>query len=306
MSILDYLFPSRDLSTPPPFSRHKLHLWAQMAPCIAVGIFAYIGYAYYPAGLVVVCFAGFSFIGFLIASKVLKMMGRDPTVLLAATPVLPVLVMVFFTALSIVTSHFKEQTIPTIIQKAYSFEHPNQPVPKETIFGFVLGETTYEQILTILDRQNASYNVFEMEGRENESHEIVISSYAPTEQIGNMKKMSIVLDETGRTYSINIIWDQLPLKVMEHMQNAYAYKYSSTMQKVNLSTYDNTRFYTPRGVEIRFGKRWGISGQCMMYYSYLPKQKDMENLQKKEETITGQREAEWLDQISAEINEANV
>ncbi len=61
--------------------------------------------------------------------------------------------------------HFKEQTIPTILQKA-------------------------------------SYNVFEMEGQENEPHEIVISSYAPTEQIGNMKKMGIVLDETGRAYSI--------------------------------------------------------------------------------------------------------
>ncbi|MCK4934574.1 MAG: hypothetical protein KAR79_03210 [Simkaniaceae bacterium] len=74
---------------------------------MAVGIFAHIG-AYYPEGLVVVLFAGLIFIGFFIASKVLKMMRKDFFVLLAATPVLPVLVMVFFTGLSIVILKSKQ------------------------------------------------------------------------------------------------------------------------------------------------------------------------------------------------------
>ncbi len=208
--LINFVFPKKDdtpIETP---SRKWLKLGACLAPFISIGLLLAIflwarvwvvtyniesffaGWFVLMPHIFAIFYGLIAVVILLFFSLLLKLKKRDPSILLALTPIAPFKAFLVICGFHIMYAVFGlhrpdmvgDQGKIYLLQKSYEKEHANQPFPGDKFFGFYIGKSSYEDVLKILKDREAVYQETSYKGLSQFSV-IEVTSYPPFEKLYN-------------------------------------------------------------------------------------------------------------------------
>lgn len=283
-TLVDSIFPKEGPSKNSS-KRKALKTWAQASPFIALLAMLLIMWGFGPIGIVIGLLCGGSLIGIITTSVIMKKSGRDPSALLAAAAVKPLMILI---GLSLFVGALIYLGRPEYIsvQKSYQKEHPGKPFPKDEFFGFIIGETSFNEVEEIFKNSGLPFTVRQFEDTEIRS--LSCKGYANGEI--PIEHISLQFDDQEKIYSM-LVWldmKKLSEKDIHDVHRAFNYKYSKRGEKA-FNPKEADFHFSSSGVEIYFDPDWHGSH---IKITNLPKERDVENFRRNAKLIAAKRAAE--------------
>ena len=156
---LFFFIATRKEHTPPPYQpRQGFKRWGVITPCLAVISIILMMWWFHEVGIFIGIVCAISLIGIFITAATMKRKGRDPSALLATVSAKPVMIFLGLCSYVFVLAYLGRPEYISI-QNEYRKNHPGQALPKDELFGFVIGETSLEEAIDILKAAGSSYKI---------------------------------------------------------------------------------------------------------------------------------------------------
>lgn len=218
-SLLDDIFPKEKNTSSDGVGREKLRKFGKVSPLISFALIAFIMVFFGPIGIFVGVLCGMWLIGILFSAYVMKKSGRDPSAILALSVLRPLKVLVTFCIVVGVVLYIghgfetkavkrEEKKIEEQVKKA------SIPLPKDTFFGFTLGETSFDEVVGIFKVQGVKFEVKSFKDTEIPS----ITGLDYRHNKTHIKKIRLEFDEEGNVYSV---WASLHGEGESRMRQIY-------------------------------------------------------------------------------------
>lgn len=283
-TLVDSIFP-KESSLKKMSNRKKLKAWAQASPFLALLAMLLMMWGFGPIGIIIGLLCGGSLIGVIITSVIMKKNGRDPSALLATAAIKPVMILIGLSCFVGVLIYLGRPEYISV-RKSYQKNHPGKPFPKDEFFGFLIGETSFNEAEEILRNSGASFTVRCFEDTEIRS--LSCKGYANGEI--PIEHISLQFDDQEKIYSM-LVWldmKKLSEKDIHDVHRAFNYKYSKRGEKA-FNPKEADFHFSSSGVEIYFDPDWHGSH---IKITNLPKQKDVENFRRNAKLIAAKSAAE--------------
>lgn len=231
----------------------KLHAWEKVVlsmSCLSLVIMPILfGWLGFFLSLV----ASGSVFFFVIGGLILKKMGRYPgegysrlgALFLAFSAVRPLKIFIFLIFVTIVAIWIVGKPYWKIQEQTWKLSHPGQKLPKPKYFGFVFGETTFDEAVQILTDAGATFQIGNqyVAGKKIEQiPRILIKHYDPLEQLLPLgekdRTTAIEFDDENKVYLLHVLfsekvdYDERTQKIAA-VNEAYHQKYGPRVDSFN-------------------------------------------------------------------------
>ena len=259
--IVEDFLPYRDEGFPKDSLTRNL---AKFGPLISLGLFLLFAYIFQAEMRWIFCSAAFIFGGGVfikpfIAGEFLKERGRDPSAMIAWTSLKSIAIVLL---LGLVILHLEKPETPrwksevAVAQNNWHAAHPEKPFPKEEYFGFIMGETTFDQAIHVLNNAGASFDIKYVKGTD--IRRIKTNSYGADFSIP-IKALVLDFDDEGKVYSVHawLSTDKCTYELAKerviNVSKAFKYKYDKENSgNVDFDPGKYQKYYTPGGVLVYF------------------------------------------------------
>ena len=272
-NLVDTVFPKENSSQKNPNKRNLLKAWAQASPFVALLAMLFIMWGFGPIGIVIGLLCSGSLIGIIIASMAMKKRGRDPSALLAVAAVKPLMILLGLCVFVGTLIYFGRPEYISV-QKEYKKNNPGKAFPKEELFGFVVGETSFEEAIEIFKKAEAEYRIDTFENTD-------IKALSSNEYKGNeipLRHVTLQFDDQGEIYSMLIWFDikKLSQNDLYDINRAFNYRYGKGRSS-SFNPKESNRYWTDSGIElwVRPDERTPT-----IKITNLPKEQEVENFRK--------------------------
>ena len=205
---------------------------------------------------------------FVIGGLVLKKMGRYPgegysrlgALFLAFSAVRPLKIFIFLICASILAIWIVGKPYWKIQEQTWKLSHPGQKIPKPKYFGFVFGETTFDEAVQILTDAGATFQIGNqyVAGKKIEQiPRILINHYDLLEQLLPLgeknRTTAIEFDDENKVYLLHVLFSKKMdyderMQKMVAINNTYNKKHGS---RAELFSPESSQYYhIPGGIGI--------------------------------------------------------
>lgn len=245
-TLVDSIFPKEDSAKANSSNRTTLKKLAQLSPFVALLAMLLIMWGFGPIGIVIGLLCGGSLIGIIITSVVMKKSGRDPSALLATAAAKPLMILLGLCVFVGALIYFARPEYLSV-QKEYKKNNPGKALPKEEFFGFVVGETSFDEAIEIFKESDAGYRIDDFENTD-------IKSLSSNEYKGDeipLRHVTLEFDEQGKIYSMLVWLDRKKLSQQDFydVNRAFNYRYGKDRSS-SFNPKKSNRYWTGSGIEI--------------------------------------------------------
>ncbi|MEM7175611.1 MAG: hypothetical protein AAF443_06775 [Chlamydiota bacterium] len=166
----------------------------------------------------------------------------------------PLKVFLFLICASLLAIWFVGKPYWKIQEQNWKLTHPGQDLPKPKHFGFVFGETTFEEAVQILEESGATFRQFH---QADQTPEIVIDHYTTIEKLLPLRERSdegavLEFDDENKVYLLRIrfnrdIDSREVMQKMAAINTAYHQKHGS---HTSFNPKSHKYYHIPGGVGI--------------------------------------------------------
>ena len=241
---IEDLIPPENRESTAPNSRPKLRTWEKTISSIAVMLLVIMPIFFGWVGFLFAIFGAGS-IFLLIGGITLKKISRHSNVpssklgsiLLIFSLVKPLWLLTILVFAALLALWIK-QPYWAIQQQAWQLKNPGKALPKPKHFGFVFGETTFDEAVQILKENEAVFRISNQwvgDKKIEQIPKILIDHYAPIEKLlplgqGNKQGAVIEFDDENKVYKLFIWFNpnkgrDCTLRKMAAINKAYYQKY---------------------------------------------------------------------------------
>ncbi len=240
-NLVDEVFPKENSGKNRPLKQ-----WARISLILALLSIFFTMWLFGVVGVVIGLLGTGSLVGVLLTALVMKKKGRDPSALLAAASAKPIMIFLGLIAFVWFVTYLNQ---PEYIasEKEYQKNNPGKVLPKDEFFGFVVGQTTFDEAVEIFKKADAKYQVDHFEETNIQS---LKSNYYKGTEIP-LRHIALEFDDEGKIYSILVWMDRNKLKQEDFydVNRAFDYKYKRCSSRT-FNPKDSEFYKTPSGVEI--------------------------------------------------------
>jgi len=245
-TLVDSIFPKEDSAKIHSGKRATLKILGWTSPFVALLAMLLIMWGFGPIGITIGLLCGGSLTGIIITSVVMKKSGRDPSALLAIAAVNPLMILLGLCVFVGALIYFGRPEYLSV-QKEYKKNNPGKAFPKDEFFGFVVGETSFDEAIEIFKAASAGYSIEHFENTD-------IKSLKSNEYKGSdipLRHVALEFDKRGQIYSILVWMDSKKLSQADlfDVNRAFNYKYGKDKNSA-FNPKKSQRYWTNSGVEI--------------------------------------------------------
>lgn len=235
--------------------RKGVKRWGVITPCLSILSISLMMWWFGGVGIFIGIFCTISLIGVFIIAASMKRKGRDPSALLATASAKPIIIFVGFCAYILALAYLGRPEYISV-QKEYKRNHPGQAFPKDELFGFVIGETSFDEAIAILEAAGSPYKIGHFEDTD------IPSLSAKNYKHGKIpfKDVSLEFDGNNNVYFFEGIIDEKALEKGDILDIHRAFNYRFKRRGNEPFRAGRLEYYwTQRGSKITFHPYQDIS-----------------------------------------------